>query len=99
MRRAHPALRRCDGLRWLETVDDGLVGYARTAGEDIILVIVNIDSTARRTGVCEVPADLGLPASFTVRDELTGLTWPWTHGRNYVSLDAGRSHVLSIVPG
>ena len=99
VRRAHPALRRGDGLRWLETADDGLVGYARTAGEDILFVVVNIDSTARRTGVCEVPADLGLPASFTVRDELTGLTWPWTHGRNYVSLDAGRSHVLSIVPG
>lgn len=99
VRRAHPALRRADGLRWLETADDGLVGYARTSGTDVVLVVVNIDSTARRTGVCDIPANLGLPASFTVRDELTGLTWPWSHGRNYVSLDAGRSHVLSIVTG
>ncbi len=99
VRRVHPALRRADGLRWLDTADDGLIGYARTSGADIILVVVNIDPTARRTGVCVIPADLGLPASFTVRDELTGLSWPWSHGRNYVSLEAGRAHVLSIVPG
>ncbi len=99
VRRAHPALLRADGLRWLETADDGLIGYARTSGTDVVLVVVNIDPTARRTGVCDVPSDLGLPASFTVRDELTGLSWPWAHGRNYVSLDAGRSHILTIVSG
>ena len=97
VRRARPALREGNGVRWLETLDDGLVGYALGAGPDTVLVVVNIDPTARRTGVCDVPGDLGLPGSFTVRDELSGLNWRWSQGHNYVSLEAGRSHILTIL--
>ncbi|MFN8222936.1 MAG: maltotransferase domain-containing protein [Gaiellales bacterium] len=98
VRRARPALREGKGVRWLETLDDGLVAYALGAGPETVIVVVNIDPTVRRTGVCDVPGDLGLPASFTVRDELSGLNWRWAHGHNYVSLEPGRSHLLTIVP-
>jgi len=97
VRRARPALREGKGVRWLETLDDGLVGYALGSGPDTVIVVVNIDPTTRRTGVCTVPGDLGLPGSFTVRDELSGLSWRWGQGTNYVSLEGGRSHVLTIV--
>ena len=97
VRRARPALREGKGVRWLETLDDGLVGYALGTGRDAVIVVVNIDPTARRTGVCDVPGELGLPASFMVHDELSGLNWPWARGHNYVSLDAGRAHVLTVL--
>ena len=60
-----------------------------------MLVVVNLDPASVRVGVCDVPADLGLPHAFRVRDELTGETWSWTVGRNYVRLEPGRAHVLA----
>jgi hypothetical protein len=48
--------------------------------------------------VLDVPADLGLPASFTVRDLLGGGRFEWRHGHNYVRLDPLRSvaHLMAV---
>ncbi|MGL6279022.1 MAG: maltotransferase domain-containing protein [Gaiella sp.] len=96
VRRAHPALRRLDGLRWLETANDGLLGYLRAWEDDLVLVVVNLDPHASRAGVLDVPGDLGLGHAFTVRDELSGMLWGWSVGRNYVSLAPGQAHVLTV---
>jgi starch synthase (maltosyl-transferring) len=96
IRRAHPALRRLDGLRWLDTANDGLLGYLRSWEDDLVLVVVNLDPRAAQAGVLDVPADLGLPAAFTVRDELGGGEWGWSIGRNYVRLEPGQAHVLAV---
>jgi starch synthase (maltosyl-transferring) len=96
VRRAHPALRRLDGLRWLDTANDGLLGYLRAWEDDLVLVVVNLDPAAARTGVLDVPGDLELPAAFTVRDELGGGEWGWSVGRNYVRLEPGQAHVLTV---
>jgi len=99
IRRAHPALRRLDGLRFLATESDWLLGYARRSGDDVLLVVVTLDSRRPQEGVLVVPADLGLPASFAVTDLLGGERFDWQHGRNYVRLDPARTvaHVLSVV--
>ncbi len=97
VRRAHPALQHGEGLRWLDTFDDGLLGYLRAWDDDRVMVVVNLDTATARVGALDVPGDIGLPAAFTVRDELTGLEWGWSVGRNYIRLEPGQAHVLTVV--
>ena len=48
--------------------------------------------------VCVVPVSTGLPPAYPVRDLLSGETWTWRIGRNYVKLAPGHSHLLRIGP-
>jgi starch synthase (maltosyl-transferring) len=91
-RRSEPALQRIDNFRWLETENDALVAYAK----DDVVCVVNIDPFAERAGVCVVPVALGYPPAFEVRDVLTGETFTWRAGRNYVQLPPGKAHVLKV---
>ena len=99
-RRANPALQRIDNLQFLETENEQLIAYAKRDGSNTVLVCVNLDPTIAREGVVVVPADLGLPTSFSVRDVLTDETFRWRTGRNYVKLEPGRrqAHVLRVGP-
>ena len=99
IRRAHPAFERLDGLAFLETESDWLLGYARRHGDDVLLVVVTLDPRRPQEGVLVVPPELGLPPSFAVSDLLGGERFDWHHGRNYVRLDPARriAHVLSVV--
>ncbi|HEY7196440.1 MAG TPA: alpha-1,4-glucan--maltose-1-phosphate maltosyltransferase [Gaiellaceae bacterium] len=92
IRREHPALQRLENLRWLETENEQLVAYAK----DDVLVVVNLDPRHPQEGVTVIPAALGLPPAFTVRDLLAGENHAWRIGRNYVRLDPGQSHVLHV---
>jgi starch synthase (maltosyl-transferring) len=92
IRRGHAALQRLENLRWLETENEHLIGYAK----DDVLVVVNLDPVAIHDGVAVVPAALGLPPAFTVRDLMTDEEFPWRIGRNYVRLDPGKSHVFHV---
>jgi starch synthase (maltosyl-transferring) len=98
-RRAHPALTKAgfERLRWLETESDHVLGFARTFGDDVVLVVVNLDPFAIHDGVCVVPPELELPERFEVVDALTGETYDWG-GRNYVRLGPGKAHVLEVRP-
>jgi starch synthase (maltosyl-transferring) len=93
-RRAEPALQHVDNIRWLETENEALIGYAK--GERVICV-VNLDPFTAREGVCVVPMALGLPPAFEVRDLLSGAEFVWHAGRNYVRLDPGESHLLKVL--
>ena len=94
LRRAEPALQHVDTLRWLETENDQLIGYAKS---DRVICVVNLDPFAGHEGVCVIPVSLGLPPAFEVRDLLTDETFVWRAGRNYVGLGPGASHVLAVV--
>jgi starch synthase (maltosyl-transferring) len=96
IRRASPALQRFDGLAWLETHSDALVGFAKRSGDDAVVVIVNIDPFAAREGLALVPPELGLPPEFPVRDLLAADRYAWRTGRNYVRLEPGQAHVLKV---
>ena len=98
IRRAHPALERLDGLRFLETESAWLLGYARRHGDDVLLVVVSLDPGRPQEGVLDVPADLGLPPNFAVTDLLGGGSFHWRGGRNYVRLDPARTvaHILAV---
>jgi starch synthase (maltosyl-transferring) len=92
VRRAEPALQRLENLRWLETEHDQLVAYAK----DDVLTIVNLDPFAEHEGTCVVPVALGWPPAFEATELLTGETFTWRAGRNYVRLGPGKSHLLKV---
>ena len=91
-RRAEPALQVVDNIRWLETENDALVAYAK----DDLVCVVNIDPHSPQAGACVIPVALGYPPAFEARELLTGDTFTWRAGRNYVELPAGGSHVLKV---
>jgi starch synthase (maltosyl-transferring) len=92
VRREHEALQRLENLRWLETENEQLVAYAK----DDVLVVVNLDPRNAQEGVAIVPAALGLPPAFTVRDLLTDEAHHWRIGRNYVRREPGGAHLLHV---
>jgi len=92
IRREHAALQRLENLRWLETENDQLIAYAK----DELLVVVNLDPRHPQEGVTVIPAALGLPPAFTVRDLLADENHAWRIGRNYVRLGPGQSHILHV---
>jgi starch synthase (maltosyl-transferring) len=93
-RRATPALQVVDNIRWLETENDALVAYAK----DDVVCVVNIDPFTTQSGACVIPVALGFPPAFDAHELLTGETFVWRAGRNYVELGPGKSHVLRVAP-
>jgi starch synthase (maltosyl-transferring) len=92
IRRAEPALQVVNNIRWLETENDQLVAYAK----DDIVVVVNIDPYSRQEGVCIIPVALGYPPAFDGQELLSGETFTWRAGRNFVGLGPGQAHVVKI---
>jgi starch synthase (maltosyl-transferring) len=95
IRRAHPALQFLDTVTFLDTANEALVGYAKRAWDDLVICIVNVDTHWAQEGVVVLPAELGLPPTFTVVDELGGDRYTWHLGRNYVRLGPGKAHLLT----
>ncbi|MET8829314.1 alpha-1,4-glucan--maltose-1-phosphate maltosyltransferase [Streptomyces sp. NPDC004610] len=102
IRRDHPALRQLRDLRFHPTDNESVLAYSKHAGDDRILVVVNLDPhhTQEATVLLD-PEHLGLPAAtaLTVHDELSGETYVWGTA-NYVRLEPGRTpaHVLRVHP-
>jgi starch synthase (maltosyl-transferring) len=98
-RHAHPALQHLRGTRFLDTHSDTLVAYAKVHDADIVLAVVNIDPHHTQEGLVTVPADLGLPPVFGVRDLLDGSGYDWRLGGNYVRLEPGhrQAHVFEVL--
>jgi starch synthase (maltosyl-transferring) len=98
LRREQPALHELSNVTFLETANDALIAYAKLSGASAVICVVNIDPHQPQEGVAIVPASLGLPPTFTVRDRLTGERYQWRIGRNYVRLEPGsrQAHVLSV---
>ncbi len=97
VRRAHPALTDAglERLTWLETESEHILGYARALGDDVVLVLVNLDPFAVHDGVCVVPPALELGDAVRVVDALTGEAYDWG-ARNYVRLGPGQAHVMEV---
>ena len=97
-RRTHPALQQLSNITFLDTANDALVAYAKQSGSDTVIAVVNIDPHQHQEGLTLVPASLGLPPTFTVRDELTDERFQWHIGANFVGLTPGarQAHVLTV---
>ena len=97
LRRAHPALQQLADVRFLGTENDQLIAYLKRHGGDTVITVVNLDPFAVHEGIAEVPYESGLPATYEVRDGLTGEQFTWYVGRNFVRLNPGGAHVLEVL--
>ncbi|HEV3056369.1 MAG TPA: hypothetical protein VGX45_17035 [Solirubrobacteraceae bacterium] len=97
-RRANASLQRFDNITFIDTANDALIAYAKQADGNTVFTVVSIDPVNTQEGLAVVPAQLGLPPAFTVRDELTADTFGWQIGPNYVRLKPGerQAHVLTV---
>ena len=93
IRRAEPALQRFENVRFLETHNEHLLGYAK--GRDLF-VVVNLNPFEPREGIAVATPETGLPPEFRVTDLLSGESYRWRLGRNYVGLPPGGAHVLKV---
>jgi starch synthase (maltosyl-transferring) len=97
VRRENPALQHLDNIQFLTTENDALIAYAKRTGDNIIIIVVTLDPVSAQEGVVVVPYGLGLPPVFTVTDLLSGESFDWRMGRNFVRLDPYRvAHLLRV---
>ena len=100
-RHAHPALQSDWSLAFHPTDSDGLLCYSKRNGDDRVLAVVNLDPDNVLSGWVDVDcAALGIDsgAALTMRDLLSGATYSWRAGRNFVRLDpaAAPAHLFVI---
>ena len=91
IRRTHPALQQLRNLKFHDTDSDAIVAYSKRSGDDLILIVVNLDPTfAQETTVHWDMASLGMTSdSFKVRDLLDGSSYDWSP-HSFVRLDPAR---------
>jgi starch synthase (maltosyl-transferring) len=98
VRREHPALQELSNITFLDTANEALLAYAKQTGSDTVICVVNLDPHQHQEGVTVIPASLGLPPAYSVRDHLSGELFQWRIGANFVALSPGwrQAHVLTV---
>ncbi len=97
IRRENPALQQLDNVHFLTTENDALIAYAKRTGDNTVITVVTLDPVTAQEGVVVVPYGLGLAPVFTVTDLLSGESFDWRMGRNFVRLDPYRvAHLLQV---
>jgi starch synthase (maltosyl-transferring) len=97
IRRENPALQQLDNIHFLTTENDALIAYAKRTGDNTIITVVTLDPVGAQEGIVVVPYGLGLAPVFTVTDLLSGESFDWRMGRNFVRLDPYRvAHLLRV---
>jgi starch synthase (maltosyl-transferring) len=104
IRRRHAAFQPDSTLTFHGTDNEQILCYSRESADraDRVMVVVNLDPLRMQHGWIDMPtASWRLPASFDVREELTGETFRWLPTRNYVRLEPGgiAAHVLAFPSG
>jgi len=97
IRRENPAFEQLDNIRFLMTENDALIAYAKRTHDNTVITVVTLDPATAQEGVVVVPYGLGLAPVFTVTDLLSGESFDWRMGRNFVRLDPYRvAHLLRV---
>ncbi len=90
LRRAHPALQQFTDLRFYHADNAQVLSYGKRAGDDFVLIHVNLDPRNPQNFTFEVPLwEFGLPddASVEVRDLINENRFTW-HGKvQWLELD------------
>jgi starch synthase (maltosyl-transferring) len=98
IRRENAALWYLSDVTFLDTANDALIAYAKRADGNTIITVVSIDPHQVQEGLAIIPANLGLPPSFTAHDLLTDERYLWRIGPNFVRLEPGvrQAHVVRV---
>jgi starch synthase (maltosyl-transferring) len=100
-RRAHRALQRQQGLTFHPTDNEMILCYSKRAGDDVVLVIANLDSHHIQSGWVQLDlAALGVDPElrYSVHDLLTDRRYQWDGQHNFVQLDPAGipAHMFTI---
>jgi starch synthase (maltosyl-transferring) len=90
IRRKNPALQKTWNVRFCETDNDNLLAYLKTAGDNLLLMVVSLDPFNRQAGNIRVPLEaLGISPGhpFLVHDLLGDAKNIWHDEWNRVELD------------
>ena len=103
-RHEHPALAHDWSLTFHTTDNEHLLCYSKRAGDDVVLVVVNLDFRFEQSGwtALDLAAlDVAPDAEFTVRDLIDGGEYRWRGARNFVKLDPREraAHVFVLQRG
>jgi starch synthase (maltosyl-transferring) len=105
IRHEHPALQQDRSLRFHQVDNDQILAYSKTdpSGEDVILVVVNLDPNWEQSGFTWLDLDaLGVPdhSEFQVQDLFGGGTFLWNGRRNFVQLNphVTPAHIFRVRP-
>jgi starch synthase (maltosyl-transferring) len=96
IRRENPALQRNTSLRFHETNNDEIICYSKSAGDNIVLTVINVDPHNTQAAWLQLDlAALQLDANrpFQVHELLSNARYTWHGARNYVQLNP------QVVPG
>ena len=101
IRNLNPPLQNNDTIRFHEVPNDQLIAFSKTSGDEIILVVVNLDPHHVQSGMVELPLidwKIDPSETFQVHDLLTDARYFWTGWRNYVELDPQSlpAHIFSV---
>jgi starch synthase (maltosyl-transferring) len=98
IRRENPALQHFSNITFLDTANDALIAYVKQSAGNTVICVVNVDPHQAQEGVAVIPASLGLAPSLTAHDLLSGETFQWRIGPNYVRLEPGirQAHVIRV---
>nr|WP_326542551.1 alpha-1,4-glucan--maltose-1-phosphate maltosyltransferase [Pseudorhodoferax sp.] len=102
IRKQHAALHSNASLRFFDTSNPYLIAYAKRDpdGRNAVLTVVNIDATFTQSGWVHLDAAwLGAEgSSFVAEDLLTGQSFDWQDGGNFVILVPSQmpAHVIKI---
>ena len=93
IRRENPALQQNATLTFHETDNENMLCYSKTADDNAVIVVVNLDPHNTHAGYIDLDLQaLGLgdsisDRSFQVHDLLSGARHRWHGARNYVQLN------------
>ncbi len=101
VRRENPALQSDGSLRFLRVDNEKLLCYAKQEGDNVVMVVVNLDPTHTQSGWVELPLnDFGLAVDkpYQMHDLLGDRHYLWRGPRNYVELDpkAVPAHIFRL---
>ena len=90
IRRENPALQQNATLKFHETDNEQLLCYSKSAGENVIVVVVNLDAQNTHAGWIDLDLEalqLEPGRSFQVHDLLSNARHSWHGPRNYVQMN------------
>jgi starch synthase (maltosyl-transferring) len=85
IRRENPALQQNAMLRFHDTDNPELLCYSKSAGENVVIAVVNLDPHNTQAGWIDVSLDI--PQPFQVHELLSNARYTWHGSRNYVQLN------------
>lgn len=103
IRNENPALQYFKNLQFVETDNEQILAYYKTSPDlsNIILVVVNLDPYNTQESTIHIPHtqwNIASHENYTVIDLLSGQTFIWKGGKNYVKLNphAEPVHIFKV---